>query len=373
MSKLTGCKLLAQSHPILTNLFISLVTIAAIILFAEVIFFVLDYIQKRNNNISVTTSAELYQLDERLAAKPKPNIEVSVQKKIGERTIYDVTYTTDEYSRRITPVLNSEDRTKFILFFGGSFTFGDGVDQNETMPFYVSKLSSRYRPYNYGFPGYGPQQMLAKLESDDVTEEIGEADGILIYTFIDHHVNRAVGTMFIYRLAMGGQYPYYSIEDGNQLVRKGNFSSGRPILTLFYRLLGKSQTLQYFNIDLPIIGENHFRTTAKIIEQSRDIYVEKFNNDKFYVLFYPNRESNYSQRIIPYLEDANPSQKSNYSQRIIPYLEDAGIEYLDYSNLINQSEDGLWILGDGHPTAKTHRIVAENLAKDLGIVDTEMK
>ncbi len=53
---------------------------------------------------------------------------------------------------------------------------------------------------------------------------------------------------------------------------------------------------------------------------------------------------------------------------LIPYLEFAGITYLDYSDLPDVYNDDFW-LGEGHPSAKGHKIVAEKLAQDLGLFD----
>ena len=79
-------------------------------------------------------------------------------------------------------------------------TFGLGVNDNETMPFYVAHFASHYRPYNYGVSGYGPHNMLAQLQRGNLTKEINENHGIAIYTFIDHHIDRAIRTMRVYNL-----------------------------------------------------------------------------------------------------------------------------------------------------------------------------
>ncbi|MCB0213954.1 MAG: SGNH/GDSL hydrolase family protein, partial [Anaerolineae bacterium] len=126
--------------------------------------------------------------DELLGYVVRPDAQIHSIKKMGDEVIYDVVYTTDSYHRRITPVDNPEQRDKFMLFFGDSFTFGEGVHDNETLPYYVAQDLPDYMPYNYGLSGYGPQQMLAKLQSDDLATEVTESDGIAIYIFIDAHV-----------------------------------------------------------------------------------------------------------------------------------------------------------------------------------------
>ncbi len=338
------------AHPALIRLLLSLAAVCLTLLGMEAVFYVLGEAREQSEGVSISTSRNLYQRDELLAASPRPNIEVLVEKKRGEEVVYAVTYATDAYSRRITPMDNPDDRTRFVLFFGGSFTFGEGVEQNETLPFYVSELSPDYKAYNYGFLGYGPQQMLAKLQSDDFASQIDESNGILIYTFLDHHVNRAVGTARIYRFAFGGDYLNYVLQEDGTLVLDGTFTTGRPVASRLYRLFGKSRIVRYFKLDFPPITEKHIQTTAKIIEEARDAFIQKFPDGKFYVLFFPNRSN-------------------QYGPRLAPYLQTAGIEILDYANAIPEYDE-MWIPGDGHPTPQTYRLIAEMLVNDLELANT---
>jgi hypothetical protein len=232
-----------------------------------------------------------------------------------------------------------------MLFFGGSYTFGEGVNDNETMPSYVSQLAPKYKSYNYGVGGYGPQHMLAKLQSEEMTTEIDENQGVLIYTFIYEHVDRAIGSMVIHN-QRGDVMPYYFINTSGELVRRGNFVSGRPLVALLYAIAGQSQTLKYSHVDFPpSTRDQDLETTVRIFEEARNVYREKFSSDEFYILIYPGLGA----------------------PELIPYLETAGLNYLDYSNLPNIHNNDFW-LGEGHPSAKAHKIVAEKLVQDLGLL-----
>jgi hypothetical protein len=292
----------------------------------------------------------MFQADKHLGYKPKPNMQFSSKKtrKKDGKVVYDVVYSIDTYGRRITPVSNAAGRTEgFILYFGGSFTFGEGVNDNETMPFYVSQFAPKRLPYNYGFRGYGPQQMLANLQSDKITEEVKSTGrGILVYTFIDDHVRRVIGSIRV--LFFVHPHPYYTLDRNDQLVRRGSFTSGRPILTKLYRVMGKSQTLKCFHIDFPKVNERHLRLTARLISESRRIFREKFGSDDFYVLIYPG--------------------STHYGKRLIPFLEKANIKYVDYSNLTFEE-----IKGDSHPTTTAHMEVAARLSRDLGLLGAGRK
>jgi hypothetical protein len=276
-----------------------------------------------------------------------PNAQITATLHRGE-TVSQHTYTTDAFQRRFTPVDHVEQRQEFLLFFGCSMTFGLGVQDDETMPFYAGQYAPHSRPYNYGVSGYGPHHVLAQLQSAPLTHEIPEKHGIAVYTFIDHHIDRAIGTMRVYN-QWEQHAPYYMLDAHERLVRKGDFSSGRPVVSLLYWILGKSQILQYYGIRLPVrIREEHIRLTARIIVEAHTTFHQQFPDDAFYVLLYPG---------------------VSRGRALLPYLERAGVPYLDYSRLIDWPHPGLTLPGDAHPTAQGHRMVAAHLAKDVGIFE----
>lgn len=339
-----------SKYRVLLDAFVGVTISILLLLGIEGIFYMINTYGQGSDEVVWYEGGDIYRADDILGYKPELNTHIySIKKRNGE-TIYDVIYSTDEYSRRITPVQNREGRDKYILFFGDSFTFGDGVNDDETLPFYVATLASDYQPYNYGFSGYGTQQMLAKLQSQQLRQEVEEKQGIAIYTFLDYHVQRSIGSMGVYN-QWGRIMPFYTLDSNNNLIRKGNFTTGRPLLSTLYIIVGKSQTAKYFNVDLPPrTTEHHIELTARIIESSHDAFVEQFDNDNFYVLFFPG--------------------VSGQANKIIPYLEKAEINYLDYSTLYTREQSDLWIAGDGHPKANGYKIVATKLVEDLKIAPT---
>jgi hypothetical protein len=279
-----------------------------------------------------------------------PNTQVIASRDTEDETLYRVPYSIDSYGRRITPVEDSAPRPNYVLFFGGSYAFGEGVNDDETTPYYVSKVAPDYRAYNYGVGGYGPQHMLANLQRENITAEIEESQGLLIYIFINEHVLRAIGSMGIH-VQRGEVMPYYYIDTDGKLKRNGDLVSGRPVLSVLYNVVGSSQILKFFHFDLPLEpGDRDFQTTARIIEEARNVYREKFHNDQFYVLIFPGLG-------VP---------------ELLPYLDAAGVKYLDYSHLPQMYDEDFW-LGEGHPTAKAHRLVAEKLVQELGLQESAEK
>ena len=161
------------------------------------------------------------------------NALISDKAELGGQLLYQATYTTDAYHRRVTPIAHPEQRHNFLLFFGCSMTFGLGVYDDETMPFYVAQYASHYRPYNYGVAGYGPHHMLAQLQRGNLTKEIHEPHGIAVYTFIDDHINRVLGAMRAYTQS-GVHVPIYTLDAQDRLVKQEQSTFGRRLVSLLF-------------------------------------------------------------------------------------------------------------------------------------------
>ena len=97
----------------------------------------------------------------------------------AQETIYDVVFTIGQDGFRVTPRYDlpsnlvmqniSNKNFKRFNFLGDSFTFGEGVQDNQTMPYYFGELgNATFGPLyvkNYGIHGWGMQQALAILQS----------------------------------------------------------------------------------------------------------------------------------------------------------------------------------------------------------------
>lgn len=282
----------------------------------------------------------LYRNDPDLGLVARPNIRVTRVLKTPDETIFDVEYNIDANSRRVTPTAKkNEDAQKFLVFFGGSFTFGAGVEDDEAFPERVAQLADdEYRTYNYGFNGYGPHHMLALLQS-----------GIAIFTFFPHHIRPVIGSMRMSEWA--SSFPRYTLDADKSLVRRGSFRKSRKLLGFVYELLSHEQILRFFNVDVPIrVKENDIELTARVIEESRNLLEEQFQDVKFYVLLHPYHPSN----------EVDPAV-------IVPYLKEAGIRYFDYRELIDLSADDLIFAYDLHPKPEAYMRLATRLVEDLGI------
>jgi hypothetical protein len=285
-----------------------------------------------------------YQEHTALGWAPRPGITTRAAKRVDGAPVYDVEYAIDERGRRITPVASTLGRTRFVLFFGCSCTFGEGLAQTETLPFFVAEGAPRIMPYNYGFHGYGPQQLLARLESGSLRGEVEEREGDLVYLFIDSHVNRAIGSLVVYN-GWAHSAPNYVIDATGEPVRRGTLTTGRPLTALAYGVLGLSQVLRHFRVEVPpVITDDHVELTARIFARSAALFHEQFGSGRFVVVMFPG---------------------STLTGRLRSALNRLGVESLDYSQLFDYQQPEYHLPEDWHPTARANQVIAERLDADL--------
>lgn len=132
--------------------------------------------------------------DEQLGYAPAKGHVTTFRRYVGDVLVYDVVYSIDERGVRIPPPIRPEGTDACALFFGGSFMFGEGLRDEETLPYRVGLLTDgAYEIYNFGFHGYGPHQMLAALELGLVDEAIDCTPRFVVYQGSAFHIDRAAG------------------------------------------------------------------------------------------------------------------------------------------------------------------------------------
>ena len=281
--------------------------------------------------------------DKDLGYKPKPDTSHTGTRTKDGNIIYSIKYSTDANSLRVTPLDTTKPRTKYAQFYGCSMTFGEGVQSNETMSYFFAGYDSTYRPYNFAYSGYGPHQMLARLQTENTKKIVEENTGVGFYIYINDHVNRVLGTMTNYGYN-GGQAPYYHLVNG-QIQHGGLFKEGRKVRSWIFEQLLKSNILKLFKIGYPFkITEQDYELTAEVMAEASRTYKKQFENDNFYVIIYPTTVD---------------------SSLIINLLKKKGVKVLDYSKLFNPLEKGYAIPDDEHPTALANEILIKQLVKDI--------
>lgn len=327
---------------IIANIALSLISLLSILFICESITGILLYFKNRKTSLlfweGTYYTERFVQAYPVLGFRPAASKTVNLALRKGNKYIYNACYTTDSLRRRICPV--SQYAYKYAIFFGCSYTFGEGVNNEETLPWLFGKKDTSFRTYNYGFGRYGPHQMLALLETNQLQNEVKGDNGFAVYTFINNHVNRAICDMSTFAWAAEG--PCYQNEN-RHLVYKGSFRNTRPWRYTLFNILSQSNIFNYFSINIPFrLSDKDFEFIAEIILAASKEYSRQFGNDNFFVLLYPGTD-----------------------MRILPFLQKNGLKVLDYSSLFRPSDAVYHIPDDVHPTAAAYKRIAKKLAVDI--------
>jgi hypothetical protein len=274
-----------------------------------------------------------------------PDSSFLFEKKVNGKPLYSVNFSSDANGWRITPATKAEIKYKYALFFGCSFTWGEGLQNNQTSAYYFEEKNPNYQAYNLGYSGYGPHHMLARLNTSKLPSKISQKNGFAIYTYIPDHINRATPCSNSY-FGHEGNGPLYEYQNGN-LQRRGMFKDISGYRKWLYRFVKNNNIFQYFNIGWPIYhSHDQYIYIADMLAQAAQEYEAQFGNKNFYVVFYPAKE------------DYKPIQE---------HLRKLGVKYLDYSNLFDPTLPTYAIAHDGHPTAAANQALVNKLQHDLNL------
>lgn len=152
-----------------------------------------------------------------LGAQPRPGKHSSRLLGPDDEEIYDVTYTIGADGFRVTPDVQTQ-REGRVNFFGGSFTFGDGLEDRDTLPYHFGQLRPEVAVKNFGISGFGVHHALAILQSERDTA--GDTHFLLTAPW---HAERSA---CIPDYASGS--PRYQLDANGHLVRNG-FCGGNAI------------------------------------------------------------------------------------------------------------------------------------------------
>jgi len=278
------------------------------------------------------------------------------------KLLYQVKYTIDDHGLRIaSPSVNTQkQQSNCLLFFGDSFTFGEGVKDDETMPYRVSERTKRhYQAYNFAFLGYGPHQMLAQLQEGLVDAAIACKPAVAIYQALPDHVSRAAG------LEAWSEFgPKYVSAKDSLVLWKGQFEDEKPhgVLGRFRafhrhlpkdakRYLEKSAMYRALLFMHRPVNDDDIDVFLRIVDRSRQIIESRYTGASFHVVFWD-------------FSGENPVES-----KIIEGLKQKGIPVHLISTILPEyrgHEERFKIHhADGHPNSLAHDLVADYIVKTI--------
>jgi hypothetical protein len=288
----------------------------------------------------------VYLRDAELGYAPAPGDIEDVAETADARIIYQVRYSIGADGLRITPGSSAAGGDSAV-FLGDSVTFGDGVNDSETLAAQFAAARPGWRVSNAALSGYGTHQMLRALETGRVTGLLGDGARVIVYSAITDHLVRLQG---LRPWDLFG--PHYILRDG-QPVYQGPFHSAAGGLAL--RFAGRSAL---FDLVHDIVTARQISAAmtdptlfGAMVQRARDLARDRYHA-KFVVLLWD----------VPAPGEADDQASS---AAMADELLRRGVAFRRISEIvpdIRQRGDDYQLPLDHHPTALLNQTLARALA-----------
>ena len=283
---------------------------------------------------------------------------VPARSKVGHSTeyergklAYDVTYTIDSDGLRVAPTLKAAAPAS-VLFLGCSFTFGEGLQDDQTLPYQTGEQSGgQYAIYNFSFHGYAPNQMFAAIESGKVQQTVRTPPRYIVYTALPDHIARVAG-----KIPYGKHNPRYRLQPDGSVQRAGHFDDdekqrSRLTASLVGNLL-KSAIYRWIANIQPRTNEADMRLFLALVRESRDRLKAEYPDADFQIILWRN---------FPYEQETYTKMQAGFRQMNIPVhlIEDILPGY-------NANPQQYWLTAENaHPNALANRLIAHYVVSEI--------
>ncbi len=280
-----------------------------------------------------------------LGKKTSENSKYIERRYAGEELVFSYTHTTNEFGWRNVTGKDSLISKEAVLFFGCSYTYGLGVEDDETTASQLqSSVGSEYSVFNFAGNGYGPHQMLAILENDLEEEAIADKrPRVAIFQALQDHLSRITGEA-VWDL----QGPNYELTENNELVYSGAFNT--QVKAGFKKLVAKSFLLRRIFLGQTQISDHEIDLMAHIVKNSSDLFEEKYDG-KFYVILWEEKVRG----------------KENY-QKLYEKLVELGLTVIEIKDILPDyypQSPTYFIEGDNHPNAHAYHLISEYIKQNI--------
>ena len=242
---------------------------------------------------------------------------------------------------------NSEENKESIIFIGGSFTQGWGINDNQTFSNLIKNYFQKYNVYNFGQSGYGGVQSLLLLQ--EIIKEFKHPK-LIIYGFIEHHEQRNVARSAwletLLRYSKRGHYnkpqiPFATINKNNQLIIHEPKSyiefwlrEESALIVALEKFINK-QISRHRKKYQDLTTKQIFIDMKKIADENKsnflivNLFFTNKDNEKKYEIFFNEKNLNYVNcninldKTFLILNDFHPNHKANvlYGKCIKDYIE----------------------------------------------------
>ena len=240
------------------------------------------------------------------------------------------------------PIEYKKTNKKPIILFGCSYTYGFGLNRNETFSKKLSDYTNR-TVINRGRSGTGIPFMYYQLKDKEILNELPKNAEYIIFTMIPDHIPR----LFRYRnwVMTGDHTLRYKIKNNELIQDKLLF----PFIHSFFTSIVIEEFIAKKSAENQKIRNN---LLTKLISESYKEIKNNFSNAKMVILYYPcplDQENIYNNEI-------NNLKKENND-----------IIFIDINKELPNlnKEDKYWIEDNSHPSSEAWDIIVPFLSKKL--------
>ena len=280
------------------------------------------------------------------------------------RVIYDVVYSFDPQGNRVSTPAPAAEQKPAALFLGGSFMFGEGLKDQDTLPSQFAQISA-VPAINAGMHGYGSHQAYRLLDDDTLYRQRTNQQPVqlVVYRVIGNHAIRASG-----RYPWDRFGPCYQVVGTGSLQYQGSFQACGRRWGFHNAASNILQTL-----------ENSREPFTRDIAETWERALTTERDHRRHLALIAGMQKKASQRGAVFVvvnETLSPAKTPDASGRYACSVDSSavavgqelrrmGIRVLDTHQVLSLAEctNGSWIIpGDGHPSATANRQLARALA-----------
>ncbi len=201
---------------------------------------------------------------------------------------HDIYTYTGNGSRLTVYPSDYTDKNKHFILLGGSYAFGHGLPDEDTLTSQLAQLASGFEFFNFGFQGGGPVTSLALVSESNFSQRIQQESGLTLFLWTPFHINRIKGMPRNYFWYSNFQYIDYLDSQKKDLGYARKHIEAMPTLghlmlfisnSFFFRLIHKQ--------DINLFSKSHVRSlTCDLFKEMRLRLRDKLPQSKFLFVSY---------------------------------------------------------------------------------------
>jgi hypothetical protein len=174
-------------------------------------------------------------------------LKLNVSLKSENDLIFEKIYSFDTLNRRKTPLANTSLIKKNLLLLGCSYSFGEGVGDDETIANHLARRLPNVNVYNFGISKGGLTNILDDIVYGERLKDISKMGGVVVYQFFYDHLRRHFTYLNYLDKNKDRQQYFYSLEN-QKLIFNDRNSFEVKFKAALYKILNFSYTLKFSGI-----------------------------------------------------------------------------------------------------------------------------